>query len=172
MELIEHHDLYLDNKQIFILRDFYPFLQDISIIRKIRNLSRKLKNVSCNILIISFEIGIPDLLKDIITIIECPLPTVREIQVELIRLISVSRFDLQNYNIVDLAFVCKGLSIECIRRLICKIVALKYTQYDILQLIFQEKRQFVKQISSLDCYYSDIGLGLDGVGGLNILKTW
>lgn len=172
LELIESHDLYLCNKQIFILRDFYSFLQDISIIRKVRNLSRKLKNVNCNILIISSEIGIPNLLKDVITIIECPLPTVREIEVELIRLISVSQFRLQNYNVVDLAFACKGLSIERIRRLICKVVTLKYTQYDMLQLVFQEKRQFIRQIGSLDCYYSDLGLGLDAIGGLNILKTW
>ena len=172
MELIENHDLYLDNKQIFILRGFYSFLQDISVIRKIQNLSRKLKNVNCNILIISSEIGIPNLLKDIIIIIECPLPTIGEIQVELIRLISVSQFNLQNYNLVDLAFACKELSIECIRRLICKVVMLKSTQYDILQLVFQEKQQFIKQIGSLDCYYSDVSLRLDDIGGLNILKTW
>lgn len=49
---------------------------------------------------------------------------------------------------------------------------MKYTQCDILQFIFQEKRQFIKQIGSLDCYYSDVGLGLDCIGGLNVLKTW
>lgn len=134
---------------MFILRDFYSFLQDINVIRKIRNLSRKLKNVNCNILIISSEIvGIPSLLKDIIAIIEHPLPTVREIQLEFIRLILVSRFDLQNYNVVDLAFACKELSIECIRRLICKVVTLRYTQYHVLQLIFQGKQRFVKQMGS------------------------
>lgn len=172
LELIENYEFSLSKKHIFILRDFYSFLQDRSIIRKMRNLSRKLKNTNCHIIIISFEIYIPDLLKDVITIIEFPLPTLKEIYIELSRLVSINSCNIHNCDIEDLAFACKGLSIERIRRLICRIITLNPSNYDIFRLVFQEKQQFIKQIDSLSyCYYSQV-LGLDDIGGLNLLKSW
>src|SRR4028118_492287 len=44
---------------IFILRDYHRFLEDISISRKLRNLSRSLKSQPKNIVIISPQIAIP-----------------------------------------------------------------------------------------------------------------
>ncbi len=45
---------------IFILRDFHRFLEDISVSRKLRNLSRTLKSQPKNIAIISPSVAIPE----------------------------------------------------------------------------------------------------------------
>ena len=64
------------------------FLKDFSIVRRLKNLSRTLKTQPKNIIIISSEINIPDSLKEIVTVLEFPLPSYQEIKEELTRLLS------------------------------------------------------------------------------------
>ena len=76
-----------DQSNVFILKDFNKFLTDISVSRKLRNLSRQLKSEPKTIIILATSIDIPVELKDIITILEFPLPTPDEINTEITRLL-------------------------------------------------------------------------------------
>lgn len=172
LELIEKQDNTLDKKQIFILRDFASFLQDISVVRKIRNISRKLRHINCHILLISSEIFSMHLLKDILTVVEAPLPNLKEIQMELTRLMSFTKWDGHSFSLNKLAFACKGLSMQRIRRLMSKIAASAFSDNEIRTLVFQEKQQFIKQVDILEYCISSYSSGLDEIGGLNILKAW
>jgi len=60
---------------LFVLKDYDNFLKDFSIVRRLKNLSRTLKTQPKNIIIISSEINIPDSLKEIVTVLEFPLPS-------------------------------------------------------------------------------------------------
>ena len=96
-----------DASGIFILRDFYRFLEDVSVARKLRNLSRKLKSEPKNIVILSPQIIIPSDLSESIVVLEFPLPTASEIKVEIERLINATGNHLSSQNLDDLLGVMR-----------------------------------------------------------------
>ena len=77
LELVEK--LTPETASVFVLKDYDNFLKDLSITRKLKNLSRTLKTQPKNLIIISSEVNIPETLKEFITLIEFPLPTYDEI---------------------------------------------------------------------------------------------
>ena len=88
---------------VFILKDYDQFLKDISVIRKLKNISKTLKTQPKNIIIISREVDIPDTLKELITVVEFPLPNYREICEELKRLMSSLQQDISEDVIKNLS---------------------------------------------------------------------
>ena len=85
LELIER--LRPQTPALFLLKDFNRFLTDISISRKLKNITRILKLQPKTILIIGSELNIPKELYDLITILQFQLPIDNEINYELKRLI-------------------------------------------------------------------------------------
>lgn len=170
LELIEH--LTSTTYKTFVLRDFHLFLNDLSIIRKIKNLSRKLKNSNSNIIIIASEINIPFALKDIITTIDFPLPSLKEIQLELKRLFIIIKIEIVQDALEELALAYKGLSIERIRRSIYKIsINSKFDNTkNIINYILEEKKQIIQQTDILEFYPTNHSL--KDIGGLINLKRW
>ena len=105
-----------ETASIFILKDYDNFLKDLSVTRKLKNLSKSLKTQPKNIVIISSEVNVPDTLREYITLIEFPLPSYAEILEELTRLITSLQQDISEDLITNLATACQGLSLERIRR--------------------------------------------------------
>jgi SpoVK/Ycf46/Vps4 family AAA+-type ATPase len=161
-----------ETKALFILKDFDNFLKDFSIIRKLKNLAKNLKTQSKNIIIISTEINIPDSLRELITVVNFPLPTLQEICEELKRLTESLGQKISDDDILRLATACQGLSLERIRRVLSKIIA-QYGQIDGLNsfsLIITEKKQIIEQSQLLEfCIANKKMLDL---GGLDNLKSW
>ena len=85
LELIER--LTSETPAVFLLKDFNRFLTDISISRKLKNISRILKLQPKTIIIIGSEFNIPKELQDLITVLQFQLPLESEINQELTRLI-------------------------------------------------------------------------------------
>jgi hypothetical protein len=110
---------------VFILKDYDNFLKDFSIIRKLKNLSKSLKTQPKNIIIVSPELVVPDSLKDLITIVEFPLPSYQEIFDELTRLVTSLQQPITDKTIGNLTVACQGLSMERIRRVLSKIIVVK-----------------------------------------------
>ena len=77
LELIER--LTAETPALFLLKDFHRFLTDLSISRKIRNVSRILKLQPKTIIIIGSELSIPRELQDLITVLQFNLPFENEI---------------------------------------------------------------------------------------------
>jgi len=169
LELIEK--LTPETPALFVLKDYDNFLKDFSIIRKLKNLSRKLKTQPKNIIIVSSEINIPDSLKEYITLLEFPLPTYSEILEELNRLISSMQKDVDQETIYNLATACQGLSLERIRRVLSKVIA-KDGEININSpvLVLQEKRQIIQQTQLLEFCLTD--KNLSDIGGLDNFKNW
>ncbi len=156
---------------VFILRDYQRFLEDISISRKLRNLSRSLKAQPKNIVIISPQVNIPEELTEIFTVLDFPLPTATEIKTEITRLISATGQSLSQQLLNELVRSAQGLSLERIRRVLTRAIAFhgKLEPEDV-ELILEEKRQSIRQTQILDFYPATEQIS--DIGGLNNLKNW
>ena len=157
--------------RIFILKDYHLFMSDVSIMRKMKNLSIKFKNTNTHVIIIASEIQISPMIRDIVTFIDFPLPTVSEIAMELNRLLKIMPLDNIHQIIVDeLALAYKGMSMEFVRRSIAKLISSDNSVNHIFDIIAQEKKQVIQQTNILEFY--PVTTTLADIGGLYNLKVW
>lgn len=156
---------------IFVLKDYDNFLKDLTVARKLKNLSRTLKTQQKNIIITAPEVNIPDNLREIITLIEFPLPTYKEINDELSRLMKSLNQVIPKDILVNLTTSCQGLSLERIRRVLSKVIA-QSGSIDAFspKLIIEEKKQIIQQTQLLEFKVPD--KTLTDVGGLDNFKDW
>jgi SpoVK/Ycf46/Vps4 family AAA+-type ATPase len=156
---------------IFILRDFQRFLEDVAISRKLRNLARLLKSQAKTIILIAPQVAIPDDLSEVITVLEFPLPTAQDIQLELEWLLSATGQRLEGRALADLVRSCQGLSLERIRRVLARAIASHGALLpEDVDLILEEKRQTIRQTQILDFYPTSANIS--DIGGLDYLKDW
>lgn len=169
LELVEK--LTPETASVFILKDYDNFLKDLSITRKLKNLNRDLKTQPKNLIIIAPEVNIPENLKEIITVVEFPLPSYLEIQEELKRLVKSLQQDIIPEQLNELTSACQGLSLERIRRVLSKIIT-KYGEINRLSpnLILEEKKQIIQQSQLLEFCLAD--KKLSDLGGLDNFKNW
>jgi SpoVK/Ycf46/Vps4 family AAA+-type ATPase len=156
---------------LFVLKDYDNFLKDLSVIRKLKNLSRNLKTQSKTIIFVSSEINIPDSLKEFVTLLEFPLPSYSVILEELTRLLSSLQQEIKLETLNNIATACQGLSLEKIRRVLSKIIAKDGEISDSsLNLILEEKKQIIQQTQLLDFCLKN--KSLSDLGGLDNFKKW
>ena len=169
LELIEK--LTPETPAIILLKDYHLFLNDISISRKLKNLSRFLRNQSKTIVIVAPEINIPESLRDYITIIEFKLPQPSEIKKELLRVQESLGHYLPETSLDILVRSCQGLSLERIRKVLSKIIATyKEINIESLDIIFTEKKQIISQTKILE--FCTVIERMSDIGGLENLKKW
>jgi ATP-dependent 26S proteasome regulatory subunit len=169
LELIER--LRPQTPALFLLKDFNRFLTDISISRKLKNITRILKLQPKTILIIGSELNIPKELYDLITILQFQLPIDNEINYELKRLVESLNIEINPQILESLTRACQGLSLERIRRVLSKIIA-KYKTIDenSIQVLLNEKKQLISQTEILE--YWSVTETIAKIGGVDNLKDW
>jgi SpoVK/Ycf46/Vps4 family AAA+-type ATPase len=169
LELVER--LNAETPALFLLKDFNRFLTDLSISRKLRNISRILKLQPKTIIIIGSELTIPKELQDLITVVQFQLPLEEEISQELTRLISSLNIKVDSQLFESLTRACQGLSLERIRRVLSKIIATyKTIDNDSITVLLSEKKQIISQTEILE--YSSVNEQIANLGGLENLKDW
>lgn len=169
LELVER--LNAETPALFLLKDFNRFLTDLSISRKLRNISRILKLQPKTIIIIGSDLNVPKELQDLITLLEFQLPSKEEINQELNRLINSLNIKIDSQLFENLASACQGLSLERIRRVLSKIIASYKTIDDnSIEVLLSEKKQIIRQTEILE-YYS-VNEKITNLGGLDNLKDW
>ena len=169
LELVER--LSSETPALFILKDFNRFLTDLSISRKLRNISRILKLQPKTIIIIGSELNIPTELQDLITVLQFQLPSESEINQELERLINSLNIKLEPQLFESLSRACQGLSLERIRRVLSKIIATYKTIDDnSITVLLSEKKQIIGQTEILE--YWSVNEKILDLGGLDNLKDW
>nr|YP_011006634.1 hypothetical protein V2488_pgp042 [Halosiphon tomentosus]WAM63779.1 hypothetical protein [Halosiphon tomentosus] len=158
---------------IFILKDFKRFLKDLTISRKLRNITQLLKLQPKTIIIVDSEVQIPNELKDHITLIKFNLPAPKEIKNELVRLTKnlTLQGKLSQKILEKVIQACQGLSLEKIRRVLGKaIVIYKQIDKNSIPIILGEKRQVISQTELLEFWSTKVTL--KDVGGAYNLKQW
>ena len=169
LELVER--LNIETPALFLLKDFNRFLTDLSVSRKLRNISRILKLQPKTILIIGSELTIPKELQELITILHFELPLEEEISQELKRLIKSLDIEIESELFENLTRACQGLSLERIRRVLSKIIATyKTIDKNSISVLLSEKKQIIRQTEILE--YCSVNEKIDNLGGLNNLKDW
>jgi SpoVK/Ycf46/Vps4 family AAA+-type ATPase len=169
LELVER--LNAETPALFLLKDFNKFLTDLSISRKLRNISRILKLQPKTIVIIGSDLTIPRELQDLITVLQFQLPLQDEINHELNRLVSSLNIKVDSQLFENLTRACQGLSLERIRRVLSKIIATYKTIDDnSIAVLLSEKKQIISQTEILE--YSSADNKIENLGGLGNLKDW
>jgi SpoVK/Ycf46/Vps4 family AAA+-type ATPase len=169
LELVER--LNAETPALFLLKDFNRFLTDLSISRKIRNISRVLKLQPKTIIIIGSELNIPRELQDLVTVLQFQLPSEIEINQELNRLITSLNIKIEPQLFETLTRACQGLSLERIRRVLSKIIATYKTIDDnSINILLSEKKQIISQTEILE--YASVNEKITNLGGLDNLKSW
>jgi SpoVK/Ycf46/Vps4 family AAA+-type ATPase len=169
LELVER--LNPETPALFLLKDFNRFLTDLSISRKLRNISRILKLQPKTIIIIGSDLTIPHELQDLLTVIEFQLPSEEEINQELNRLVNSLNIKIESQLFENLSRACQGLSLERIRRVLSKIIATYKTIDDnSIEVLLSEKKQLISQTQILE--YSSFNEKITNLGGLENLKDW
>lgn len=157
------------DKRIFFLKDFYIFLEDAAISRKLKNIYRWLKKNNTYIFISGIEKSIPDNLKNYIYYIKLPLPNEEEIEREIRHFFQNTEIHIDEYiNIICKAY--KGFSIKQIRTSLFQLLDSNSSVPELIKKIFQEKSNSFNNINGLKFYTnnnSDVSLG-----GLHNLKKW
>nr|YP_009313022.1 Hypothetical protein ycf46 [Dermonema virens]SCW21276.1 Hypothetical protein ycf46 [Dermonema virens] len=156
---------------IFILKDFQPFFTDISVVRKIRNLSSKLDLANHIVIVSGTDTDIPNQLKYCMQVLELPLPTRYEIYLELLRLIRVLDKQASVKVINELANVCRGLSLSQVRKIFSKALIITSKINDLfVQKVVVEKQKQIGQTSLLEVTSSEVSI--NDIGGINNLQKW
>jgi ATP-dependent 26S proteasome regulatory subunit len=169
LELVER--LTSETPALFLLKDFNRFLTDVSISRKLKNISRILKLQPKTIIIIGSELNIPRELQDLVTILNFYLPIESEIEQELNRLITSLNIEIDPQLLENLTRVCQGLSLERIRRVLSKIIATyKTIDENSISILLSEKKQIISQTEILEYWSSDENI--QKIGGVDTLKDW
>ena len=169
LELVER--LTAQTPALFLLKDFNRFLTDVSISRKLKNISRILKLQPKTIIIIGSEFNIPKELSDLITILQFQLPVESEINYELKRLIESLNIQIDQQILESLTRACQGLSLERIRRVLSKIIATyKTIDENSIKLLLNEKKQIISQTEILE--YWSVDDRISKIGGVDNLKNW
>ena len=169
LELIER--LTSQTPALFLLKDFNKFLTDISISRKLKNITRILKLQPKTIIIIGSELNIPKELYDLITVLQFQLPINNEINYELKRLVESLDIEINQQILESLTRAAQGLSLERIRRVLSKIIATyKTIDEKSIQLLLNEKKQLIHQTEILE--YWSVSETISKIGGIDNLKEW
>nr|YP_010336520.1 hypothetical protein MW557_pgp168 [Rhodospora sordida]UNJ14926.1 hypothetical protein [Rhodospora sordida] len=160
-----------DSSAIIVLKDFYLFLKDLGVQRKLRNLSQQLKKQPKAFIITATEVNIPLSLQEIITVIDFPLPGEPEIKHELNQLFDITQTIVNPLLRNKLTRACQGLSIDRIRKVFSQI----FVQYGIiedkaLEFILTEKKKIISQTEILEFYPNKETI--NDIGGLSNLKDW
>ena len=169
IELVER--LNAETPALFLLKDFNRFLTDLSISRKLRNISRILKLQPKTIIIIGSDLTIPKELQDLITVLQFQLPLEDEINQELNRLVNSLNIKVDSQLFENLTRACQGLSLERIRRVLSKIIATyKTIDNNSIAILLSEKKQIISQTEILE--YTSVNETMTNLGGLDNLKDW
>jgi ATP-dependent 26S proteasome regulatory subunit len=169
LELVER--LNDETPAVFLLKDFNRFLTDLSISRKLRNISKILKLQPKTLIIIGSDLSIPKELQDLITVLEFQLPLEDEISQELNRLVTSLKIQIDPQLFENLTRACQGLSLERIRRVLSKIIATyKTIDNNSISVLLSEKKQIISQTEILE--YTSVNEKITNLGGLDNLKDW
>ncbi len=163
--------------EIYMLRDFHPYLDNEIVIRKMRDTVAEFAKSHKTLIIVSPTLKIPPELEKEITIVDLPLPGRKDIRslltetlafAERSSRLTVSLSEEEKNSVTDAAL---GLTLSQARRIFSKALLDNYVfDGDDVNLILFEKKQLIRKSGSLEYY--DAKDTISEVGGMNSLKEW
>ena len=167
----------LTSPAIVVLEDMHPFLDDPEVVRGLRELARSLKRTQTTVVLLSAVLKIPPELEKEITVVDVPLPTyeeLRQLLAEIVALVHDSgraTVDLERERAAELLRAAQGLTLAEAENVFARAIADdgRLDASDIA-MVLEEKQQIVRKSGLLE--YFPASVGLDRIGGLELLKEW
>ncbi|BDG09439.1 AAA family ATPase [Anaeromyxobacter paludicola] len=167
----------LSEPSLVVLKDFHPFLNDPTVVRAVRELGQALKSTFTTVMILSPTLHIPPELEKEISVLDVPMPSVRELLQLLKEIVTVVRegkkavVDLSKEDAERLIQAARGLTLTEAENAFAKAIAFDgRLDKDDVALVLDEKRQVIRKSGLLEYQPAEEQLG--NVGGLSELKRW
>lgn len=172
LDILQHINISKENA-FFVLKDFHSFLEDFTVIRKLRDLYQNLKLSHKNIIILSPFLVLPQELNKEVTVIDIPLPSSHEFQnlINEINSNTESIVKLDKASSMTLSRAAHGLTLSEAENVFSKtIVSKNKLSIEGLEFILNEKKQIVRKSGILEFYPT--GHNINELGGFTNLKKW
>lgn len=164
---------------LYVFKDFHPFLkaQNMSVIRRMREIAESLKNTYKTIVIVSptFQMP-PDLEKDL-TLYDYDLPSENDLRMLLDRIVEEIKdnpklkVELNDSVREQLIHAMLGLTLSEGENVLAKaLVQNRSLNAASVEVINSEKKQIIRKSGMLEYY--DAEEDINSVGGLDELKSW
>ena len=164
---------------LYVFKDFHPFLkgQNMSVIRRMREVAASLKNTFKTIVMVSPMFQIPPELEKDITVIDFDLPKEKDFAALLGRIIEEVKSNPKLNVKIDskmreqIVHALLGLTLVEGENVLAKtLVQNRGFGVQSLEIINNEKKQIIRKNGLLQYY--DAEEKLESVGGLDALKSW
>ncbi|MEE3717189.1 AAA family ATPase [Tumidithrix elongata RA019] len=162
---------------IFVLRDLHAILgnpgheRNLPVIRELKNLARDLKSDRRMLILTSYTLEIPPELMEEVTVIDFPLPTIKEIAALIKQKVAPDKLKISGLAWEQMVKACQGLSRIRVQRVLAKAIAAKeQVDESDIDAILAEKQQAIRQTGILEFFTGSESL--KNVGGLENLKQW
>ncbi len=164
---------------LYVMKDFHPFLgrQNMSVIRRLREIASSLKNTFKTIILLSPMLEIPAELEKDVTVVDFDLPRGNDFSALLDRIIEEVKTNPKlNVNIgpnirEQIVHALLGLTLSEAENVLAKtLVQHRGLGEKSVEVILEEKKQIIRKSGLLEYYESKESL--ESVGGLDVLKSW
>lgn len=162
------------DQSVFLLKDFHPFITDVAVTRRLRDLIHLLQSSFKHIVILSPILKLPPELEKEITVVDYKLPTSAEIDrllegvIQAVRGDTRLKTDLGPQEREQVLQAASGLtSIEAANVFAKSLVETKGFDVDV---ILGEKEQIIRKSGILEYFRASEAFA--DVGGLDLLKDW
>ncbi len=162
------------DQSVFVLKDFHPFINDVAVTRRLRDLIYALKTSYKTLILISPLLKLPPELEKEISVVDYQLPTLGDLDWLLEGIIQSVRSNPQiktDMTPIEREHVLKaamGLTSNEAENVFAKSLVEK-RGFDI-DVILSEKEQIIRKSGILEYYRASDAFA--DVGGMDILKRW
>lgn len=162
------------DQSVFVLKDFHPFITDVAVTRRLRDLVYALKSSYKTLIILSPLLKLPPELEKEISVVDYQLPTLNDLDrllegiIQSVRANPQIKTDLAPLEREQILKAAMGLTSNEAENVFAKSLVEK-RGFDI-DVILGEKEQIIRKSGILEYYrFSD---AFSDVGGMDILKDW
>lgn len=166
-------------RELWILRDLSPWLDDPSVLRGLKSLARDLKDETsldkiAAIVVLDSNGTVPESLRGSVTVLDWPLPTREEASAIVDQIAAASKVEL-NGNRERILDAATGLPADDVADAIGLSIVRTKAETGEKGIkpgdVIEHKKRVIDREPSLT-WYPPEELGLDAIGGLDLLKGW
>ncbi len=159
-----------DDRALFVLRDFHPYLKDPVVVRRVRDCHRAFKETDKpkNVLMLSATLKMPTELEKELVVVDFTLPDRAELRALIDQFRAAYRLDHDEEAVDRFTEAALGLTYHEASYVLSKSLV-RHRDFDI-GTILSEKKAIIRKSGLLEYYESDQMFG--DVGGLEVLKDW
>lgn len=170
-------DAVIDSREaqaLFVLKDYHAFMSDVTVTRRLRDLTAALKTSYKTLIILAPVLKLPSELEKDIAVVDYGLPDHDDLDVILERVVQAIKDNPQidaNLSELERDYVLKaalGLTANEAENVFAKSLIQKH-KFDV-DVILSEKEQIIRKSGILEYY--PFNEKISDVGGLDLLKQW